>query len=105
MSDVLDWSPPWSKPVGELAPMRANGNLPWLTGAARARVLGLEPLNSCIARPPAFPGLELAVPHDATAGIETLVEQHLGIRWPVSSTCRRRTASTPKPCLGQAIHG
>ena len=78
MSDVLDWSPPWSKPVGELAPMRANGNLPWLTGAARARVLGLEPLNSCIARPPAFPGLELAVPHDAVAGIETLVEDALG---------------------------
>jgi hypothetical protein len=58
--------------------MRANGNLPSLTGAACGWVLGLEPLNSCIAHPPGFPGLELAVPHDAAAGIETLVEHALG---------------------------
>jgi hypothetical protein len=49
-----------------LAPMRANGNLPSLSDAA------------CIVHPPAFPALELAVPHDAAAGIETLVEHALG---------------------------
>jgi hypothetical protein len=31
-----------------------------------------------IVRPPGFPGLELAVPHDAAAGIEMLVEDALG---------------------------
>ena len=63
MSDVLDWSPPWSKPVGELAPIAPTSGLP---------------VNSCIAHPPGFPGLELAVPHDAAAGMETLVEHALG---------------------------
>ena len=67
MSGVLDWSPPWSKSVGELAPIAPTSALP-----------ASAPVNSCIAHPPAFPGLELAVPHDAAAGIETLVEHALG---------------------------
>ena len=46
---------------GELAPIAPTSRLP-----------------ACIVRPPAFPGLELAVPHDAAAGIETLVEHALG---------------------------
>ena len=33
--------------------------------------------TGCIAHPLGFPGLELAVPHDAAAGIETLVEHAL----------------------------
>ena len=66
MSGVLDWSPPWSKSVGELPPIAPTSGLP------------LAPVNSCIVRPPGFPGLELAVPHDAAAGIETLVEHALG---------------------------
>ena len=68
MSGVLDWSPPWSKSVGELAPIAPTSGLP-----------ASAPLNSCIAHPPGFPGLELAVPHDAAAGIETLVEHALGL--------------------------
>ena len=66
MSDVLDWSPPWSKSVGELAPIAPTSGLP-----------ASAPVNSCIVRPPGFPGLELAVPHDAAAGIEALVEHAL----------------------------
>jgi hypothetical protein len=57
--------PPWSKSVGELAPI--------------APTEGLPSVASCIAHPPGFPGLELAVPHDATAGIETMVEHALGV--------------------------
>jgi hypothetical protein len=34
--------------------------------------------GGCIVRPPGFPRLELAVPHDVAAGIETLVEHALG---------------------------
>ena len=67
MSGVLDWSPPWSKSVGELAPIASTSGLP-----------ASAPLNSCIAHPPGFPGLELVVPHDTAAGIETLVEHALG---------------------------
>src|SRR6478609_747020 len=66
MSGVLDWSPPWSKSVGELGPIAPTSGLP-----------ASAPVNSCVAHPPAFPGLELAVPHDAAAGIETLVEHAL----------------------------
>ena len=48
------------------------------TDCADQRASASAPVNSCIAHPPAFPGLELAVPHDAAAGIETLVEHALG---------------------------
>jgi hypothetical protein len=71
MSDVLGSSPPWDepdalRPVGELAPMRrASGHVP-------ATFHG-----HCIVRPPGFPGLELAVPHDAAAGIEIMVKHAL----------------------------
>jgi hypothetical protein len=73
MSDV----PPWSKSVGGRADVaRSAGEL-----ASVAPTSGLPasaPVNSCIVRPPGFPGLELVVPHDATAGIETMVEHALG---------------------------
>jgi hypothetical protein len=59
--------PPWSKSVGELAPIAPTSGRP-----------ASAPVNSCIVRPPVFPGLELAVPHDAAAGIETLMEHALG---------------------------
>src|SRR6476646_212201 len=75
MPGVLDWSPPWSKSVGGLAPI--------------APTKGLPSVASCIVRPPGFPGLELAVPHDAAAGIETLVEHALD--------CRRYRAQLARP--------
>jgi hypothetical protein len=73
MSDVLEWSPPWLKSdpaeprsVGERAPMRpAGGHVPTTFH------------DHCIVHPPGFPGLGLEVPHDTTAGIETMVEHAL----------------------------
>ena len=63
---IMSGVPPWSKSVGELASIAPTSGLP-----------APAPVNSCIVRPPGFPGLELAVPHDAAAGIEMMVEHAL----------------------------
>jgi hypothetical protein len=52
--------------VGELASIAPTKGLPSMASG-----------DGCIVRPPGFRGLELAVPHDAAAGIETLVEHAL----------------------------
>jgi hypothetical protein len=52
--------------AGELASIAPTKGLPSMVS------------GGCIVRPPGFPGLELAVPSDAAAGIETLVEHALG---------------------------
>ena len=65
--DVMQKIADVPRSVGELASIAPTHGLP-----------ASAPVNSCIVRPPGFPGLELAVPHDAAAGIETLVEHALG---------------------------
>jgi hypothetical protein len=57
-----------SRSVCELALVAPASGLPSVANGVGA---------GCIVRPPPLPGLELAVPHDAAAGIETMVKHAL----------------------------
>jgi hypothetical protein len=77
MPDVLDWSPPWTKVLDQLDAPRSIGAPVPMRRVNHKRVVSHAPADRCIVRPPALPGLELAIPGDVAAGIEALVEHSL----------------------------